>query len=246
MSLRLAAFLCCILGCSACEISFADELLDTKRQSFPAAGVTGARFETGAGELEIRGRSGATQIEVVAEYRGAPHGSRTREAILDSMKLTMEIRGQSFYLKTEMRNESHWNESGRIDLRVTVPAALDLDIRDGAGGMNIAAVDGNVTIDDGSGGIDVADIGGNLKIRDGSGSITVHNVRKDVRIIDGSGGIDISRVGGNVWIEDGSGGIEVHDVAGRLDIPQAGSGGVSYGDVRGAISVPSRRRHSSH
>jgi hypothetical protein len=244
MNLRLAGLLCLVLGCSACDVSFADELLDTKRQSFPAAGIANARFETGAGELDVRGRAGATEIEVIAEYHGSPRGGRDRQAILDALKLTMEVRGRTFYLRSENRDHSNWYGSGRIDLRVTVPAALDLEINDGAGDMSVVGVDGDVSIDDGSGGIDVADVGGNLKIHDGSGSIKVHNVRKGVRISDGSGSIDVTRVGGDVWIEDGSGGIEVHDVAGKLDVPQNGSGGVRYSDVRGTVNVPSRRKHS--
>lgn len=241
MTYRLTVLLL-LLFSNACVISLADETLTTKRQSFDASNLTRARFETGAGKLDIIGRQGNSTIEVVAEYRGHPSARRDAQQIIDSLKLTMEIRGNSFYLKTESLNHWNWGDGGYIDLDVIVPARLALDIEDGSGSMTVIGIDNDVKIEDGSGDIRVEDVRGNLEIHDGSGSIHIRNVGKNIDITDGSGSIDIVRAGGDVRIDDGSGSIDVRDVGGRLDVPHKGSGSIHYSDVRGEVQVP-RRKH---
>jgi len=224
-------------------LSLAEQTVATRRHTFPAAGVTTARLDTGAGELTIRGRAGASEIEVVADYKAHSPGRLSAQEIIDKLKLSMEVRGGTFYLKTADREDWNWGHDGSIDLTVTVPAAVALEVRDGAGGMTITGIDGDVTIHDGSGGIEVEDVRGKLRIDDGSGSIVVRNVGGAIDIVDGSGSIEIVHAGGDVRIEDGSGSIDVRDVAGRLDVPRKGSGSVHYSDVRGRVDVP-RRKHS--
>src|SRR5437867_9521714 len=210
--MRLAPFLFLSLF-NACECSFADEILTTKRRSFDAAGVSGAKFETGAGKLVIDGRLAGSAIEVIAEYRGRAGSKDEVQRIIDNLKLTMEVRGNIFYLKTERANDWGWRDNGYIDLTISLPARLKLGINDGPGSMTVSGIDGDVTIEDGSGDIEVDGLKGNLKIDDGSGSIRIENVAKNVRIHDGSGSIHVKHVGGDVWIEDGSGSIDVTDVA---------------------------------
>jgi len=233
----IASFLCFFT--IGCVHIMADETLATKKQSFPAAGVRDARIDTSSGSLEITGRPGASSIEVTAVYKGRP---ADKERILDNWTLTMEVRGSSFYLKSEPKEHFGWGNQGAIDLTVTLPSEIALDIEDGSGGMRISDMDRDVVIEDGSGGIVVDHVRGNLRIDDGSGSIRVENIGGNLTIEDGSGGIDVRHVGGNVRIDDGSGSIEVEDVAGDLDIPSAGSGSLRYRDVRGRIDVPKRRR----
>jgi len=240
MNKRLAAYLIpCLFG--ACAFSLAEELLTTKRQSFEATGVTGAKFETGAGGLDITGRPGATSIEVVADYKGRPRSKEDTHRIIDNLRLTMEVRGNTFYLKSENVRDWNWDGNGYIDLKITLPARLNLDIHDGSGGMSVSGIEGDATIVDGSGEIEIDGVHGNLRIEDGSGSIRVQNIGKNLEIEDGSGSITIRHVGGDVRIEDGSGSIDVTDVAGRLEVPQAGSGSIHYSEVRGEVRVPKRR-----
>ena len=226
---------------NACECSFADEILTSKRQSFNAAGVSNARFETGGGKLVIDGRLAGSTIEVVAEYRGRAGSQEEAQRIIDNLKLTMEVRGSTFYLNTDQAHDWGWKDHGYIDLTISLPAGLNLDIHDGAGSMSVSGIDGDVAIEDGSGDIEVDGAKGNLKIGDGSGSIRIENVAKNVQIHDGSGSIHVKHVGGDVWIEDGSGSIDVTDVAGRLEVPSGGSGSIHYSEVRGEVRVPKRR-----
>jgi hypothetical protein len=240
----LLAFLPLLLG-TACDgelgYSFATQVLSVKQEVFPADGVRKARLETGAGKLEVRGRVGAASIEVRAEFKGRPRAG-DEQRILDNLELKMEVRGDTFYLKTGTRSRLRWNESGWIDLTITVPPRIALDVDDASGSISVSGIDGDVMIEDGSGEVDLDRIQGEVVINDGSGSITVRDVGKSVRISDGSGGISVRHIQGNVTIEDGSGSIEVEDVRGNLDVPRAGSGSVRYRDVQGTVQVPRRRR----
>jgi hypothetical protein len=236
MRIRLALVLG-LLPAQACVPSFASETFKTERKEFGAAGISIARLRTGAGKLDIRGRAGADRIEVLAEFRG-PEGASAR--LEEELKLEMETRGGAFELRSENR-ERRGDHQAWIDLTITVPASLALDIRDGSGDLLVRGMDADVTIDDGSGDIEVEEIRGSLRIKDGSGGIRVRDVGRDLEIDDGSGSIDIAHVRGNVHVDDGAGSIRVEDVGGRLEVPHAGSGSVRYRDVRGEIRVPHKK-----
>jgi hypothetical protein len=237
---RLFSFALLLLT-SGCAFTMAEQLLDTRRQSFPADGVRSARFETGAGSLTIEGRRGATTIEVIAEFRGRAGSREEERRILESLQLTMEVRGGTFYLKTDHRGMSRWDGGGMIDIVATVPPDIALDIEDGSGGMRVRGMDADVTIEDNSGEVEIDGVKGRLIVKDGSGGIDIRNAGGDVEIEDGSGGIDVRHVQGNIRINDGSGSIDVEDVAGSLDVPSGGSGGVHHRDVRGDVRVPRSR-----
>jgi DUF4097 and DUF4098 domain-containing protein YvlB len=226
---------------ASCVFSMAEQTLRTQKESFPAAAVSTVRLETGAGSLTVTGQEGVTAIDVIAEFKANVGSENDAKRILDNLKLTMEIRGNTFYLKTEQRNNWHWGDSGRIDISIVLPSRLPLDVEDGSGGISIKGVDGDIVIDDGSGEIEIDGVRGNLTIQDGSGEIRIRNAARDLEIEDGSGGIDIRHVGGNVRIEDGSGSMSVEDVNGSLVVPSDGSGSIHYADVRGKINIPRRK-----
>lgn len=234
MRLTRTSLLLVPLLASGCVVSVADETLKTERRSFAAEPITRARFETGSGELRIDGRSGAGSVELVADYKGSDR------AVLEDLKLTAEVRGGTLVVKTESLSSS-WFRGARIDLTVTLPSRLPLELRDGSGNIDVSGMDAELTIQDGSGSIDIARVGGNIKIDDGSGSIQVRDAGGEVAINDGSGSIEVEHVRGGVRIEDGSGGIDVRDVGGVLDVPHKGSGSISHEGVRGEVRIPKRK-----
>jgi len=238
----LVGILLCVTGVAS---AFGDELLSTKRENFDAAGVTRCSLDTGAGKLEVHGDRAAKAIEVTAEFRGNPHNKDEAQKILEGLRLTMNVRGGTFYLKTE--EPDHWNLwnlgriHGYIDVTVLLPANLEVNIEDGSGGITVTGMGARVEIEDGSGDITV-DGAGDLRIHDGSGGIGVRNVTGSVEIEDGSGSMELEHISGDVRIDDGSGSITVTDVGGRLVVPGSGSGSIHYQGVRGEVRVPERRR----
>ena len=204
---------------------------------------------SGAGSLKITGSSTATSISVNATIYTAD--------IDDEYELTLEQNGTQAKLVAQNKSNTgitfYSGQSPSIDLVVTVPNKLNLDINDGSGDIVINAMQSNIDVKDGSGSIDI-NSAKNLNIDDGSGSIYVKNVVGDLALNDGSGSIDIDNVSGNVAIEDGSGEIQVTNVTGALNvedgsgdirvnhakgltITEAGSGDVSIDKISGSVKL---------
>ena len=238
------------LTLSGCVIHVNGKTADVKMEktlSVPSENLSILGIDAGAGSLEIIGVDNATEIQVEAKI------VTTKEK---DFTLTLDTSGSTAYLVAEHNSHSgFWNGSSpSIDLVVTMPKSLLLDIEDGSGEIQISDVNndikivdgsgstninnikGNVDIKDGSGSIVMAQIGGNVNIDDGSGSITIANVNGDLSIQDGSGGIDVLEVDGTVTIDDGSGDIDVNR-AGGLKIVESGSGGLEVANVTGEVEI---------
>lgn len=205
--------------------------------------------DAGAGSLTIKGDANATDISVSASI----HTTKDKD-----YQLLLVKKGSRAVLTSEHGSTSgFWNgQSPSIDLTITVPAHLALDIDDGSGDISINGINNHVDISDGSGELLVKNVQGNLSIEDGSGELEINNVSGDVTIddgsgelvvknisgnvsvTDGSGDLSIHHVGGKVSIDDGSGGIDVLD-AGGLNITESGSGGLKVKDIKGEFSIDS-------
>lgn len=209
-----------------------------KTLTLSAAELKGLRIDCGAGWLKVTGSPNADKIEVRARIHAEGRDTKDQnEFIADHVTLTLEKHGDRALLTSHI--ESHvsffsFGDTG-IDLEVTMPRNLGLDIDDGSGDLSVEDLAADVAIDDGSGGIHVSRIQGNLEIEDNSGEIEVRDVTGDVRIDDGSGSITVVGVGGQITVDDGSGGIDIDDVGRDVIIVDAGSGGVHIGNVKGRV-----------
>lgn len=218
--------------------------------SMSADSVTGLYVDSGAGSLEVKGVKGATSIHVSADIV-------SQRADSSDVIFTLERDGDTVKLVGKRNSGlgfSYGDNYTRVNMTVTVPAQLVLNIDDGSGPITVRDIVNDVRIDDGSGSLLVNNVLGDLDIKDGSGrievshidgkvaiddnsgSLSVEHVTGSVNIDDGSGSIDVQDVTDEVVISDGSGGISVARVA-HLNIVDAGSGGVSVVDVERDISA---------
>jgi DUF4097 and DUF4098 domain-containing protein YvlB len=194
-----------------------------------------------AGWLRVDGKSGTT--EVVAEGTArAP-----RKDLLDDITLTGTRDGDVVRIVVEMPDmkhrdwDSNWDSGPALDLTVTVPATIPVEIEDSSGDLRVigtAALD----VDDNSGGVEISDVAGALRVTDGSGELDIQNVRGDVTIEDGSGEIDVRDVTGSVTVRDGSGSITARGVGGTVHVLRDGSGGIRVVDVGGDLIVERSRK----
>lgn len=229
----------------------------TKTLNLPAQGLLRLDIRAGAGSLTVTGREGLAVIEVKAGVVAPDVRDKDMEEyIRDHVELTLEKRGDVAVLVSRIRDNGrlfHFGDSARVDLTVTVPKTMALDIDDGSGGMvvedisavvriedgsgaiRVVRIAGNVRIDDGSGEVVVEGVEGNLEIDDGSGGLEVSDVTGDVTIDDGSGEVLVRRVGGIVTVDDGSGGIDIEDVEKDVRLINTGSGGVDISGVKGRV-----------
>ena len=217
--------------------------------SLETSSISSFDIDAGAGSLIIKGDDASTAINVQADIRTTDERNYT--LVLDSSGGTARL------VAKHNSHMGYWKGSSpTIDLTITMPSHLALDIddgsgniqitniannlylKDGSGSASIENIKGNVKIDDGSGGLVVRDIQGNIDLNDGSGGLTIANVTGDVEINDGSGELTIKDVTGKVTIDDGSGSIEVSR-AGSLEIIESGSGGLSISEIEGEVDIDS-------
>jgi DUF4097 and DUF4098 domain-containing protein YvlB len=210
----------------------------TRALNLPAQGIKRFEIEAGAGSLTVTGREGLTAIEVKAEIVARHVGDEDMDGFLkDRVELSLEKRGEVAVLVSRVRDRIRlfsFGDDAVINLTVSVPEDMPLEIDDGSGNLVVEDV-AAVKIDDGSGSIRVDRIAGEVKIDDGSGGIEIDDVKGDVSVDDGSGEILIRRVGGTVTIDDGSGSIDIKDVEKDVRLVRTGSGGVDVSNVKGQV-----------
>ncbi|MEM9208303.1 MAG: hypothetical protein AAGA61_03575 [Pseudomonadota bacterium] len=215
-----------------------EEYVETRELRLDTEGVSVLRIEAGAGNLTVTGDPGADGIVVTATIAVPGDESAARRRIDERLVLTLErvddVAELDGYFESGLFG---WGQAASVALSVSVPQALDLNVVDASGGLEILAIGGDVIIEDGSGGIRVFDSGGHIEIEDGSGGIRVEGVAGNVRIADGSGSMTIERISGSVFIEDGSGSIRVADVQQDLIVEDKGSGGVDFERVLGRVDI---------
>lgn len=214
------------------------DISESRELHLDATGLSVLRVDTGAGSLDIRGVPGANSIDVKAIIEVDTSSDKKAKKILESdVTLTLERDGDKAVLKAASDAHSFFGGSNvMINLEITTPENMNLDIDDGSGSIDVQSIVGNVAIDDGSGSIDMQSIGGNVVIDDGSGSITIRDIGGDLAIDDGSGGIDIEMVNGEVNVDDGSGSLDIRNIGGTVFI-RDGSGGISVNDLKSDLII---------
>jgi len=237
-------------------VSFTFAYEDVRNLSLSAKGIDELEIDCGSGFLKVNGQKGLTEIKVEAEIVLEGKSEKSAEEFIQKyLKLSLKKRGSRAVLISGFESyRSLFSFSNKlINLTVSIPAEMDLDvddgsgsisiediagalkIDDGSGSMEIVNIKGNVDVDDGSGEIELEKITGDVSVDDGSGEILVEGVSGDVSVDDGSGSIIIRNIGGNVTVRDGSGSITIDGVEKDVYIPSDGSGSVRVNNVKGKV-----------
>lgn len=195
--------------------------------NLPTDKVTILNIDAGAGDLVVKGDDDAQEISVRARIRPADASER-------DYTLTLEQSDGEALLYAHI--EPQMFQNSYIDLEVTVPSGLKLDIKDRSGDLEVSNVLQGLTINDRSGDIKLKGIAGGIKLRDRSGDIAMRTITGDVEIVDRSGDVDIITLTGNLSIDDRSGDITIVTVAGNVEV-QDGSGDIEVSDVSGKVGV---------
>lgn len=189
----------------------------------PSANIAKLDISAGAGSLTVSSSPSATEISVSAVV------CASRKSGLEGMGIEHIVQGNTQFLWTKIEDQQGgFFSSGYafINLEVTVPAGLAVDIKDGSGELSVSGT-GDLNVVDGSGEARIFAIAGNVKVKDGSGELTIEDVQGNVDVDDGSGDIDIVQVAGAVTVRDGSGDIDVREVQLEVTILEDGSGDVN-------------------
>jgi hypothetical protein len=236
-----------------CTLQAACKIEADRDAGADVAGVEKIVLVTGAGDLDVKGSSGAKRIEA--------HGKAcaSTQSLMDGIVLKVHREGSTLFLETvmpELEQVILFGSSYAIlDLKVTLPDNLpveaqdssgdaklsnlkNLQMLDSSGDLEIRNIAGALDLKDSSGDI-VLDHIGSAKLQDSSGDMTLDNITNDVEItVDSSGDITIDHVGGNVHVlQDSSGEIKVQNVRGNVLVDADTSGSIEVDNIGGDFAV---------
>ena len=256
MSKALQLLLAVSLGLTGCTLSFADDCRVSAERTgqLPVAGAKRIAIAARAGDLDIRGQKGASQVSA----RGKACASEQK--LLDLIRIEVRLDGEVLRVNALMpdvdADDAPRNANATLDLRVDVPDNLPielmdssgdteidsvatLEVTDTSGDLRISRVNGDLDVTDSSGDLWIDEVERNVRLRDSSGEVTVEDVHGNVEVeADGSGSIALDRIDHNVTIgRDGSGDIRISNVKGDARIDSDGSGDVNVRDITGSFTL---------
>lgn len=113
-----------------------------------------------------------------------------------------------------------------LDLTLTVPAAMGLDLS----GVNL-----NVTVDGVRAPITVETVQGEVDVHGGEGTVSLRSVQGAVRLTGAKGRIDVHSVNDDVSVSDASGDITAETVNGEVRLERVDASGLSAETVNGDV-----------
>jgi DUF4097 and DUF4098 domain-containing protein YvlB len=113
-----------------------------------------------------------------------------------------------------------------VDLRVTVPREMDLEI----GGMSIS-----VTVEGIAGDVEIGSVNGDIEIRESTGDIIAESVNGEVTIDGAQGRIEVTGVAQRVNIRNATGEIVAETMAGPLVMENVNASFIEAGTVAGTL-----------
>jgi hypothetical protein len=198
--------------------------------AIPSAGATKLVIAAGAGDLVVRGDDAAREVSANGRVCAS---SRT---LLEQAQVKIRREGNTVYLSTVLPESGSgfpWLDNATLDLTVSLPASLAVELEDSSGDLHMSSVR-SVTIQDSSGDIEASDIAGDVSVSDGSGDMRIERVAGKVEIVqDSSGDIGIEDVARNVDVLlDSSGEMQIERVGGSVRIRQDSSGDIVIREVK--------------
>ncbi len=227
-------------------------------QTLDLAGSDQLFVVAGAGDLEIKGESGADE----ARIRGKVCSSSEEWLAETSISATGGDEAEIAVVMPDV--DWNWSLTGSkyiyIDLELVVPDDIPLDIKDSSGDLDVRDV-ASTAIKDSSGDIDVEGLTGQLVLEDSSGDIELRDIDGDVTVEhDSSGDIYGRNIQGSVLVakdssgdirfrevrddftveRDSSGDIVANGVGGDFRVLKDGSGDISHSNVAGDVQKPDK------
>jgi hypothetical protein len=126
-----------------------------------------------------------------------------------------------------VRVDREGEEEAWADLRVLVPAGLDVELRVAVGEMSARGVSANLLLDTHSGGVTAEDLRGRIRIDTGSGTVLATGIEGELEVDTGSGDVVVrnARVG-TLGVDTGSGAVTIEGFRADALHVDTGSGGV--------------------
>ncbi len=231
--LRICAALTLTLAASYSHASDGCAHAADRSARLDTQGVRSIVITAGAGDLKIRG---SDTNALAATGRACA----SNEELLSGIQLDTRREGDTLHL-TARTPETDGNlltlsRYARMNLDVSLPNSIAIEVNDGSGDTEIANV-ASARVTDGSGDLEIKHVSGDLDVTDSSGELEIEHVDGNVTVRDSSGDLEIDHVRGAVLIEvDSSGDIHIAEV-GSVHIRNDSSGEIVAQRVKGDVTI---------
>ncbi len=171
------------------------------------------RVDLNRGSVEVETHD---ELEIRVDANATGVGADATDFELTSDGVNAELRGRSG------GNWFNWLGGARLRVRVRIPEMYSVDIRTGAGDVEIEDLGGSAKVETNGGRIEVDGAHGSVELRTSGGPIHVEDVEGDLDAQTAGGRVRISDVHGDVDARTSGGGMTVHDVIGSVRAKTSG------------------------
>jgi DUF4097 and DUF4098 domain-containing protein YvlB len=236
---------------------------ETLQKNLPLQGAKRIVVTNSRGTVKVIGAKGRS--DVLCEYRKSVRHRDQDQAdrLFDLMDVEVERKGTDLLISASYPDRPDRDRGiiallmqhiagMSIDMNITVPADIGVEIVTASGDVEVASVlgpcavtsasgrveavgVGSLRVDVSSGDITVSGVAGAAVLSSSSGEIEAHAIKGTLSVRSTSGDIAISDVDGDVGIETSSGDVTVEG-AGSIDYSGT-NGSARFSDVRGAVTA---------
>ena len=182
-------------------------------KSYPVTSRPDVRIKTDDGNVHVV-TSETSQVEFRVTYEGY--------TIDKNLFITSAQDGARVELAARVKSALIIGvNTRRLSIEVRMPKNSDLRLETGDGDVDVASVNGTVSVVTGDGRVKVARLSGTLDLRTGDGGVTADALKGDVKLRTGDGTVDASNLDGKFDVSSGDGAIRL---TGRFDALDLKSG----------------------
>jgi hypothetical protein len=193
--LRLAAVGLAVVAASACDV-----VVTSMEAKGKAEDQWAKTYQLASGELEIVNTNGSievvgsegTEVKVVAERTARGATDEDARNVLAGLQIAEDVGANRIRLETKA--PAGQGRSINVKYHVTVPASVDVRLKNQNGSLDAAGIKGALKIETGNGSVKGRDLSGPIEASSTNGS-----VRLDVTAV-ASGGIRAETVNGGVTL----------------------------------------------
>jgi hypothetical protein len=163
--------------------------------------------------------SDAPQVEFRVMYEGFTLG---KDLFIDSRQDGDRVE----LTQREREGVTFGNNHRRVSVEIRMPKSADLQLVTGDGNIEIASLNGRISVRSGDGSLKASQLSGTVDLHTGDGGINANSLKGDLRVSTGDGVIEASGLDGKAEVSSGDGRIHLSGRFDALDI-RSGDGGIT-------------------
>lgn len=217
-----------------------DEVVRTEQRTTPVPPGGTVHIDHRSGNVKVRGHQ-RTDLVVETTFRVSANNKADAEAFLRAMQLEVTTSGTTVNVRinTPQRNGRNNDVGFAVDLDLSVPERIRLNVENRFGNTAVTGVKAPLTVSSGNGTISITDIEAPSTLMNRFGTVDVRRVTGDLNIQGSNGDIAARDVRGGATITTAFGGVTLERITGAVTVTGT-NGDIRLTGVDGETNVSSR------